>query len=40
LGFAPALCFTKDNFDTLFARLHQTLAEVYALDVVQQELAK
>lgn len=36
LGFAPALCFTKDDFDTLFSRLQQTLDSVYALDAVQK----
>ncbi len=40
LGFAPALCFTRDNVDTLIERLLATLDEVYALDEVQQELNK
>lgn len=40
LGFAPALCFTRDNVDTLIERLLATLDEVYALDEVQRELNK
>lgn len=40
LGFAPALCFTKEEFDTLFERLNNVLNEVLALDCVQQELNK
>jgi 4-aminobutyrate---pyruvate transaminase len=38
LGFAPALCFSKQDFDFLFERLNIVLDEVYALDVVQQAL--
>ena len=38
LGFAPALCFTESDFDTLFERLQLTLDDVLALDVVQNEM--
>lgn len=38
LGFAPALCYTESDFDTLFERLQLTLDEVLNLDVVKQEM--
>lgn len=38
LGFAPALCFTEVDFDTLFERLQLTLDEVLELDMVKQEM--
>lgn len=40
LGFAPALCFTKAEFDILFERLTLILDEVLTLDCVQQEMKK
>lgn len=38
LGFAPALCYTESDFDTLFERLQLTLDEVLNLDAVKQEM--
>ena len=38
LGFAPALCYTESDFDTLFERLQLTLDEVLELDIVKQEM--
>jgi adenosylmethionine-8-amino-7-oxononanoate aminotransferase len=39
LGFAPALCFTADEFDQLFARLKATLDRVLDQAEVRQSLA-
>ncbi|ANQ83304.1 hypothetical protein dqs_0227 [Azoarcus olearius] len=39
LGFAPALCFTEDNFAQLFARLKRTLDEVLDAPDVRRALA-
>lgn len=38
LGFAPALCFSKDELTTLFERLKTVLDEVLAIDEVKNEL--
>jgi len=35
LGFAPALCYTHDDFDLMFTRLKRTLDEVLALPAVR-----
>jgi len=40
LGFAPALCFTKEEFDILFERLSLILDEILSLESVQLELNK
>jgi adenosylmethionine-8-amino-7-oxononanoate aminotransferase len=39
LGFAPALCYTAENFDLMFARLRVTLDDVLAEVEVRQALA-
>ena len=39
LGFAPALCYTEEEFALLFARLTQTLDEVLAAPEVRRALA-
>lgn len=38
LGFAPALCYTADEFDLLFARLRKTLDDVLAQPDVRAAL--
>ena len=39
LGFAPALCFSEDEFAQLFERLKKTLDDVLALPAVRRALA-
>lgn len=39
LGFAPALCYTAEEFDTMFVRLKTTLDDVLALPEVRAALA-
>ena len=40
LGFAPALCYSKEDFDELFYLLQKTLDEVLSLDMVKKEIAR
>ncbi len=40
LGFAPALCYSKEDFDELFDLLQKTLDEVLSLDMVKKEMAR
>lgn len=39
LGFAPALCYTAEEFDTMFVRLKTTLDDVLALPEVRAAVA-
>ena len=39
LGFAPALCYTADEFTLLFARLRATLDQVLAQPEVRRALS-
>jgi adenosylmethionine-8-amino-7-oxononanoate aminotransferase len=39
LGFAPALSYTRGEFELLFTRLKKTLDEVLALPEVRRALA-
>jgi len=39
LGFAPALCYTADNFDMLFERLEKTLDDVLAIPAVRRAVS-
>ncbi len=39
LGFAPALCFTEDEFGLMKAKLKKTLDDILALPEVRKTLA-